>query len=179
MIESAPKTTVGGGEAGTVALLELDDLRVYFPVRKGLIFERKIAEVKAVDGVSFSIRHGETFGLVGESGCGKTTIGRAILKLLEPTDGVIRFEGTDTALFDATETAGFRRRVQAIFQDPYGSLNPRMTVAEIIAEPLIVHRSQASSAERSARVRHLRAVERLGEILRQHGLEDEFTLPAS
>lgn len=136
-------------------LLELEDLRVYFPVRRGLIFERTIAEVKAVDGVSMSIRRGEALGLVGESGCGKTTIGRAILKLLKPTDGAIRFDGVDTATFGPAELAGFRRRVQAIFQDPYGSLNPRMKVADIIAEPLLVHRTEATAAGRLAQVHRL------------------------
>ncbi len=155
MTQTGTNASLEPGPSPSVPLLELSNLRVYFPIRKGMIFERTIAVVKAVDGVSFSIQQGETLGLVGESGCGKTTVGRAILKLLAPTDGSIRFDGTDTASFSASETAGFRRRVQAIFQDPYGSLNPRMTVADIIAEPLLVHRTAASSAERAARVGHL------------------------
>ena len=137
------------------ALVELDDLKVHFPVRKGIIFERTIAHVKAVDGVSFSIRRGETLGLVGESGCGKTTIGRTILKLTKPSGGAIRFDGADIADFAAADTAAFRRRVQAVFQDPYSSLNPRMIVGDIVGEPLLVHGIHPTAAERQAAVRDL------------------------
>ena len=136
-------------------LVELDDLKVHFPVRKGIVFERIIAHVKAVDGVSFSIRQGETFGLVGESGCGKTTIGRSILKLTEPSAGAIRFDGADIGRFTAADTAAFRRRVQAVFQDPYSSLNPRMMVGDIVGEPLLVHGVKPIAAEREAAVREL------------------------
>lgn len=136
-------------------LLELDGLQVHFPVRRGFIFERTVAQVKAVDGVSFAIERGETFGLVGESGCGKTTIGRAILRLQTPTGGTIRFEGRDLAGIGSADAVDFRRRVQAVFQDPYSSLNPRMMVGDIIAEPLVIHRTTASAAALSARVREL------------------------
>jgi oligopeptide transport system ATP-binding protein len=136
-------------------LLELRDLRVYFPVRKGVIFERTVAEVKAVDGVSFSIQRGQTLGLVGESGCGKTTIGRAILRLLEPSSGTIVYNGQDIATLDPQGLRRFRRQVQAVFQDPYSSLNPRMTVGQIIAEPFVVHRILPVLADRAKRVREL------------------------
>ena len=139
-------------------LVELRDVRKYFPVRRGIVFDRVVGQVKAVDGVSFAIRRGETFGLVGESGCGKSTIGRVLLKLEEPTSGQIRFDGRDIASFDAAETLAFRRRVQAVFQDPYSSLNPRMTVEQIVGEPLLVHGIEPSAAGRLQRVRQLLSV---------------------
>ena len=120
-------------------LLEVRELKKYFPVTKGLFLRRKVAEVKAVDGVSFGVRKGETLGIVGESGCGKTTIGRCILKLDSPTDGSIHFAGQNIAAMDGPGERRFKRQVQAVFQDPYGSLNPRMRVEDIVAEPLIIH----------------------------------------
>ena len=120
-------------------LVELRGLKKHFPVKRGLLFERTIGQVKAVDGVSFSIRRGETFGLVGESGCGKSTIGRCLLRLEDPSAGEIRFAGQDVSKLDKAGLRGFRRRVQAVFQDPFSSLNPRMTVQEILSEPLLVH----------------------------------------
>jgi len=139
-------------------LVELRDLRKYFPVKRGIVFDRVIGQIKAVYGVSFAIRRGETFGLVGESGCGKSTIGRCLLKLDEPTSGQIRFDGEDIAGFDGRQTLRFRRRVQAVFQDPYSSLNPRMTVEEIVGEPLLVHDIEPSRAGRLQRVRQLLSV---------------------
>ncbi|HSE73853.1 MAG TPA: oligopeptide/dipeptide ABC transporter ATP-binding protein [Dongiaceae bacterium] len=139
-------------------LVEVRDLKKHFPVKRGLLFDRTIGEVRAVDGVSFAIRRGETFGLVGESGCGKSTIGRCLLKLDEPTSGEIRFDGEDIARLDAQRTRAFRRRVQAVFQDPYSSLNPRMTVEEIVGEPLLVHEIEPSRAGRLKRVRQLLSV---------------------
>lgn len=121
------------------ALVEVRDLKKHFPVTRGLVFRRTVGKVKAVDGVSFTIARGEALGLVGESGCGKTTIARCILKLLAPTDGSIVFDGADIEQLDRDSTLRFRRRVQAIFQDPYSSLNPRMKVREIVGEPLYVH----------------------------------------
>ena len=142
-------------EALDVPLVELRDLKVHFPVRKGFILEKTVATVKAVDGVSLAIPRGQTMGLVGESGCGKTTIGRAILQLQPLTEGSILFEGHDVAKFDPRERMLFRRRVQAVFQDPYSSLNPRMTVSQIIAEPFIAHDLFPSGVKREARIREL------------------------
>jgi oligopeptide transport system ATP-binding protein len=120
-------------------LVEVQDLKKHFPVTQGILFRRAVGQVKAVDGVSFTIRKGEALGLVGESGCGKSTIARCLLKLLAPTSGRVRFAGADLESLDRQGTTRFRRRVQAIFQDPYSSLNPRMKVREIVGEPLYVH----------------------------------------
>ncbi len=144
-----------GALAASKPLVEVDNLKVHFPVRKGVLFQRTVAHVKAVDGVSFSIRRGETLGLVGESGCGKTTIGRTILKLTEPSGGAIHFDGADIWDLGAVDTAAFRRRVQAVFQDPYSSLNPRMMVGDIVGEPLLVHGVNPIAADRAAAVREL------------------------
>jgi len=133
-------------------LLELKDLRKQFEVRKGIVFESTVGAVKAVDGVNLSVGRGETVGLVGESGCGKSTIGRCILKLEEPTSGSILFDGQDVSGFDRRQTAAFRRRIQVVFQDPFSSLNPRMTVQGIIGEPLIVHGITRDRREISRRV---------------------------
>src|SRR5919108_363468 len=120
------------------ALLEVQNLVKHFPVGGGM-FSGPSALVRAVDDVSFVVRRGETVGLVGESGCGKTTTGRCILQLERPTSGRILFEGVDVATLDAEALRAVRRKVQVIFQDPYSSLNPRMTIGQIIAEPLKVH----------------------------------------
>jgi oligopeptide/dipeptide ABC transporter ATP-binding protein len=135
-------------------ILVVRNLVKHFQVGGGL-FGGRAAIVKAVDGVSFSIRRGETLGLVGESGCGKTTTGRAILRLDPPTSGEVIFEGRDMAKLSDAELRGMRRRMQVIFQDPYSSLNPRMTVGQIIAEPLAVHRIVPDRAARVARVHEL------------------------
>jgi oligopeptide/dipeptide ABC transporter ATP-binding protein len=119
-------------------VLEVRDLKVYFPLRRGLIIERKVGEVKAVDGVTFSVARGETLGLVGESGCGKSTTGRAIIRLLRPTSGSVHFDGVDLASLDSDSLRRVRTRVQMIYQDPYSSLNPRMTAGEIVGEPLAI-----------------------------------------
>ncbi len=116
-------------------LVEVRDLKMYFPVNRNL-FSRKRSVLKAVDGVSFDLRAGETFGLVGESGCGKTTVGRTLVRLYQPTGGQILFDGTDIAPLAEKEVLPYRQRMQMIFQDPYASLNPRMTVASIIGEPM-------------------------------------------
>lgn len=121
-------------------LLEVRDLKMHFPIRKGTFIQREIGRVKAVDGVSFDIKRGETLGLVGESGCGKSTAGRAILQLYRPTAGSVRFDGQElTEMPTERDLFPMRRRMQMIFQDPYASLNPRMTVGDIIAEPIRTH----------------------------------------
>ena len=137
------------------ALLEVDDLRVHFPVKHG-VFARASGTVKAVDGVSLRIEPGETLGLVGESGCGKTTLGRAIVRLIDPTSGAVRLEGENIAALNDAQLRARRRKLQMIFQDPYTSLDPRMTVAEIIGEALDIH-GLARGAERPKRIAELLA----------------------
>jgi oligopeptide transport system ATP-binding protein len=135
-------------------LLEVQDLVMHFPIGGGML-AKPAGVVKAVDGVSFKIRKGETLGLVGESGCGKTTTGRCILQLERATSGRILFEGIDLMSLDAAALRAVRRRIQVIFQDPYSSLNPRMTVGQILAEPLQVHRIVTDKSQRELRVREL------------------------
>ena len=135
-------------------LLRVEGLKVHFPINEGIIFERHIGDVRAVDGVSFELRKGETFGLVGESGCGKSTTGRAIVRIYKPTAGRIEFDGVDIAGLEGNELKAMRRRVQMIFQDPYASLDPRMTAGAIVAEPLDIHQI-GSKKERQDRIREL------------------------
>ena len=123
----------------TDEILRVEDLKVHFPVMKGVVIQKQVATVKAVDGISFTLRRGETLGLVGESGCGKSTTGLAVLRMLPPTEGRIIFEGEDIAGYDGERMRHTRRRMQMVYQDPYGSLNPRMRVHDIVAEPLEVH----------------------------------------
>ena len=137
------------------ALLRVEDLAVHFPVTEGLVFEKQVGSVRAVDGVSFELERGETFGLVGESGCGKSTTALAILRMLEPTAGRIVFEGEDISAYDQRALRPIRRRMQMVYQDPFGSLNPRMKVRDIIGEPLVVHRLAGSRAKYRARVAEL------------------------
>jgi peptide/nickel transport system ATP-binding protein len=129
----------GVTESSGGPLVELDEVRVWFPVTSGILLDRHVGDVKAVDGVSLAIERGETLGLVGESGCGKSTLGRAILRLCEPTSGRIVFDGTDITNLGESELRPIRRRMQMVFQDPYASLNPRHSVARIVGEPLRVH----------------------------------------
>ncbi len=135
-------------------LLEVRDLRVHFPVKPGLL-SRPQGVVKAVDGVSFSIAPAETLGLVGESGCGKTTLGRAIVKLIEPTSGSVRLDGAEIAALKGRGLRAMRRKMQMIFQDPYNSLDPRMTVGEIIGEALDIHDLAPQRGERQKRIEAL------------------------
>jgi oligopeptide/dipeptide ABC transporter ATP-binding protein len=142
------------------ALLEIRNLKKYFPIRRGVL-SQVVSHVKAVDDVSFSIQKGETFGLVGESGCGKTTTGRAVLRLIEPDSGEIRFEGADLLQLGTNALRVLRRDMQIIFQDPYASLNPRMTIRTIVGEPFAIH-GIASGSDRDNRV---------AELLKTVGLE--------
>ena len=138
------------GDAGGQPLLEVTDLKKHFPVTKG-VFARVVGQVHAVDGVSFSIGRGETLGLVGESGCGKSTVGRTVLKLLEPTGGSIRVKGSDITDLSPKDMLPYRREMQMIFQDPYASLNPRMQAGAVVREPLVIH-NVGSKAEQQERV---------------------------
>jgi oligopeptide transport system ATP-binding protein len=147
----------------TNALLNVRELRKYFPVKRGVL-ARIVAQVKAVDGVSFDVAHGETLGLVGESGSGKTTVGRCILRLIEPTSGEIAFDGTNVLDLDSGDMRRMRRNMQIVFQDPYASLNPRMTVGSIVAEPLIIH-GVSNGTERDQRV---------AQLLEKVGLQPEY-----
>jgi len=139
--------------ASNHALLEVRDLRTWFPVKRGL-FKRTVGHVRAVDGVSFTIGKGESLGLVGESGCGKSTLGRTILRLVPSTSGRVVFDGTDVFGADAAQMKQLRRQMQIVFQDPIGSLNPRMTVGRIVGEPIQVHR-MAKGSELENRVADL------------------------
>jgi oligopeptide/dipeptide ABC transporter ATP-binding protein len=139
---------------GAGPLVELENLKVYFPIRSGLFLDRHIGDIRAVDDVSLTIRRGETLGLVGESGCGKSTVGRTILRLYNPTAGRIVFDGQDISRLRESALQPLRRRMQMIFQDPYASLNPRHSIGRIVGEPLRTH-GLANRREASARVRDL------------------------
>ncbi|MGP3779092.1 ABC transporter ATP-binding protein [Halanaerobium saccharolyticum] len=145
-------------------LLEVKNLKKYFPVKAG-VFKRTVAHVKAVDDISFAVKEGETLGLVGESGCGKSTTGRTILRLLEATEGKVIFDGKSIMDLDKKEMRAVRRDMQIIFQDPYASLNPRMTVADIVGEPLDIHKLAKNKQERNEKVK---------EILENVGLGEEY-----
>ena len=145
-------------------LLDVRDLVMHFPLTQGIIFQRKVGAVRAVDGLSFSIQRGETLGLVGESGCGKSTTGRAILQLYQPTSGSVVFEGQELTRLKGEQMRRMRRKLQMIFQDPYASLNPRMTVGSIIGEPLEIHGLAKGKAKQ----------QRVEELLRVVGLNPYF-----
>ena len=146
-------------------LISVRNLKMHFPVTEGALIPRVVAHVKAIDGISFTIRKGETLGLVGESGCGKTTTGRCILQLEHATDGEILYDGTNLIGLDRKSMMALRRKIQVIFQDPYSSLNPRMKIGDIIAEPMKVHGVEPDKAARTARVK---------ELLRLCGLDPRF-----
>ncbi len=137
------------------ALIEVRDLVKHFPITRGIILQRQIGAVKAVDGISFDVLRGETLGIVGETGCGKSTTARLLVRLLDPTSGAIRFEGEDIARHKGAALKGLRREVQMVFQDPYSSLNPRKTVGSIIADPFVIHGMLRTEAERKRRVQEL------------------------
>ena len=145
-------------------LLRVTNLTMYFPITRGIVFQRHIGDIKAVDGLTFDVYQGETLGLVGESGCGKSTTGRAILQLYRPTAGEVYFAGEDLTKMKGEELRRMRRRMQMIFQDPYASLNPRMTVGNIIGEPLDVHNIMGARQRR----------ERVQELLDIVGLNPYF-----
>jgi oligopeptide transport system ATP-binding protein len=142
MGQTTPMPAAAGPASATDAvrpLLEITDLQMYFPITKGVLISRHVGDVRAVDGVSLTINKGETVGLVGESGCGKSTVGRTILRLYRPTSGHVVFEGQEITTVEGSALRSVRRRMQMIFQDPYASLNPRMTAAGIVSEPLEIH----------------------------------------
>jgi len=149
---------IGSVRTASDILINVENLKMYFPVTAGLIFQRKIADVKAVDGLDFSVKRGETLGLVGESGCGKSTTGRAILQLYKPTAGSVNFDGTELTTLNGGALRRMRRRMQMIFQDPYASLNPRMSVGAIIGEPLTIHGLARGSRARKERIQDLMRV---------------------
>ena len=135
-------------------LVRVQGLKMYFPIMRGVLLRRAVGYVKAVDGISFDVKRGETFGLVGESGCGKTTTGRVILQLYRATEGVVEFDGNDLTQLRGEELRQLRPRMQMIFQDPYASLNPRMTVSELISEPMLIH-TRMTRQERDKAVREM------------------------
>ena len=146
-------------------LVEVNDLKMFFPVTEGVFIHRVVAHVKAVNGVSFQIKKGETLGLVGESGCGKTTTGRCMIQLEQATSGEILYQGVDLTKLDSQEMIDYRKKIQIIFQDPFSSLNPRMTIGEIIDEPMKVHEIISDPGERRQRVL---------ELLEKCGLKTNF-----
>jgi oligopeptide/dipeptide ABC transporter ATP-binding protein len=154
MSEAASVVAERGGNGNGRGLLEVEHLQIRFPIRKGLLIDRTVAHVHAVNDVSFELREGETLGIVGESGCGKTTLSRGLMRLLEPGDGVLRFRGDDITHASRRDLQPIRRHIQMVFQDPYASLNPRKRVGQIVAEPLEVH-GVGGDNERKRRVQEL------------------------
>jgi peptide/nickel transport system ATP-binding protein len=151
-------------EEGTSPLLSVENLEVHFPVRRGIL-GRTVDHIRAVDGISFNVYPGQTLGLVGESGCGKTTTGRAILRLIEPTGGRVMYNGVDVGELRGRDLRAIRGKMQIVFQDPYGSLNPRMTIESALVEPMVIQRIGRNRAERRERAAAL-----LGEV----GLESRY-----
>ena len=155
---SATATATATAKPADETLVQVRNLKMHFPVTEGAIIPRVVAHVKAVNGITFDIKKGETLGLVGESGCGKTTTGRCILQLEKATSGEIIYDGKDLTKLNKEEMRPMRQRIQVIFQDPYSSLNPRMTIGDIIAEPMMVHKTEPDAAARDKRVRELLSV---------------------
>lgn len=154
-------------------LVKIEQLKKHFPITQGILIQRQIGAVKAVDGISFEIYKGETLGMVGESGCGKTTAGRTILQLYRPTEGKVYFDGTDITLIKREELRKMRRRMQMIFQDPYASLNPRWTISRIISEPMRVHNLNSGNS-RIKRVQELLELVQLNTLF-QNRYPHEFS----
>ena len=148
MTQAVTDGTAAATNGNGTAIVELDNIRKYFPITRGVLLRRLVGEVKAVDGVSFQIREGETYSLVGESGCGKTTTARMVLQVETPTEGVMRFNGKDASQFSGAERREYRASVQAVFQDPWSSLNPRMRVGSIILEPLLTNHPMGKNEAR-------------------------------
>jgi len=163
MSDTSTETSAAPAATETNNLVDVNNLKVYFPIRSGM-FQRTIGSVKAVDDITFEVRRGETLGLVGESGCGKSTTGRAVIRLREPTDGTVLFDGVDLGKIDKNKLRHLRRRMQIIFQDPYSSLDPRMTVNSIISEPIETHNLKKGKAKR----------ERVAELLEMVGLDPRY-----
>ncbi|HEY5881537.1 MAG TPA: dipeptide/oligopeptide/nickel ABC transporter ATP-binding protein, partial [Nakamurella sp.] len=143
-----PAAELSAATKGAEVLLEVNDIKVHFPIRKGVLIDKVIGYVYAVDGVSLAVKRGETYGLVGESGCGKTTLGRAILRLVEPTDGSVLFDGVNVADLKAEPLRQIRRRMQMVFQDPLSSLDPRQSVQSILEEGMKAHGIATTGGER-------------------------------
>ncbi len=161
---SQPSPGNSSATPGEESLLQISGLEMHFPITEGIIFQKRVGTVQAVDGITFSIKKGETLGMVGESGCGKSTTGRAILQLHRPTAGSVKFKGQELTLMKGEALRKMRRQMQIIFQDPYASLNPRMTVGNIIGEPLEVHNLARGKAK----------LERVRELLRLVGLNPNY-----
>ena len=159
MTQAQHSSAAASAASGGQPLLQVDDLHVFFPVRRGPVLRRKTVTLKAVDGVSFEVRQGETFSIVGESGCGKTTTARAILKVETPTSGSIHWQGKNLEHINEQETKAYRSAVQAVFQDPYSSMNPRLRIGNFIAEPLLLN---SSIGRRERRERAQAALEQVG-----------------
>ena len=167
ILSESPTTSDGFGDqpgSNGSSLLDVRGLKMYFPIHKGIVFQSRVGWVQAVDDITFDVKEGETLGLVGESGCGKSTTGRAILQLYKPTEGSVRFDDTELTTLKGGEMRRMRRKMQMIFQDPYASLNPRMTVGSIIAEPLEIHGLAKGKAKQ----------ERVQDLLRMVGLNPYF-----
>jgi ABC-type oligopeptide transport system ATPase subunit len=141
--------------SATETLMEVRDLQKHFSLTRGIVLARKAGAVKAVDGVSFEVRRGETLGIVGETGCGKSTTARLMMRLLEPTAGTVRFEGEDITHLKGGKLKAVRRELQMVFQDPYSSLNPRKTVGSIVGEPFAIHGLYGDRGERRGKVKEL------------------------
>ena len=155
MSETMAARDAASGEDRREPLVEVTDLVKHFPITKGIVMTKQIGAVKAVDGISFDVKRGETLGIVGESGCGKSTTARLLMRLMVPTSGSIRFEGREIATIKGSELKDMRREMQMIFQDPYSSLNPRKTIGTIISEPYTIHGMHTGSGERKKAVQEI------------------------